>query len=60
MSEPETIKCGECSTPVFKVVGPNIVLLARHHGSPHTTVIPISSLVAGPIGDSALYEALKR
>ena len=38
--------CDECETPVFEIRGDAIVVRCKHHGTRHTTVVPIKALVA--------------
>ena len=38
------VRCSECSTPVFEVVGDCIHIISRHHGDKHHTIIPLASL----------------
>jgi len=39
-----TILCQWCDTTALKVVGDTIVVVGRHHGSWHTTVLDLKSL----------------
>ena len=56
------MRCAHCQTLLFKVVGPNVVLLARHHGKWHESVIPVADLLyAQSANDSQpdLYQQLR-
>lgn len=38
------VRCDECNTPIFEVVGETLVIRTRHHGERHTSIIPLNSL----------------
>jgi len=40
------VRCAECGTPVARLDGDTLVVVARHHGERHTTSLDVRDLAA--------------
>ena len=38
------IECAHCDTPAFQVINDCVVIVHRHHGSYHKTIMPLKEL----------------
>ncbi len=41
-----TILCGCCGLPIGYIIGGHLIIRSRHHGEPHTNIVPLSGLAS--------------
>lgn len=45
-TEPQYIRCDCCNAPIAEIRGGCVIIVGRHHGERHVTVLTLAQLVA--------------